>query len=158
MNIFVVWKKTFNLDSTVTPRYLWSTTINNQYFSRSLCMSKDSHGDYLIPLTSTAAIPYTFPLNITTIVNAEYRLVGSRHQIYVDNILQTNPMTRDWSGSTTSTFFGAKNGTPTNNGDRDDLSSLNGIIYEIIVINRSLTDTERRNIYNLLCVKWNITQ
>jgi hypothetical protein len=35
---------------------------------------------------------------------------------------------------------------------------LRGIIYEIIVINRSLTDTERRNIYNLLCVKWNITQ
>jgi len=155
MNIFVVWKKTFNLDSTFTARYLWSTTISPANFSRSLCMLGGSTDDYLLNLSSSSAITYTFPLNITTIVNAEYRLVGGRCQIFVDNILQAYFTTREWSGTTTSTFFGAIDGTPTNN---DSLSSLNGIIYEIIVINRSLTDTERRNIYNLLCVKWNITQ
>jgi hypothetical protein len=84
------------------------------------------------------------------IISSWYNSSGLNGAFYINNNILLNFSSLSVSG-TTNTFFGsidddtAYNTTP---------ATIDGIIYEIIIINRLLTPTERTNIYTTLNTKW----
>jgi len=151
MNIFVVWKK---MQTSTTNRWLWSEEYGTNpntgavYINRSLYISSDTSVTIGFGTNSLLTITYTFPLYATTVVNCEYNTVGTNGKFYINNLLLGSCINADFTTyAYTTTSYG---GSYTNNND----ASLNGIIYEIIIINRLLSDDERTNIYNSLNVKW----
>lgn len=153
MNIFIVWKKTAVIDgivkfiftmaggaNTYLPRRLYyaDNTMYGSYFAVGIGGSDDSFGIFKFPLNSTVIINFEFnsPGNIgTTYINGEYLGYFTNGQLVVDNTIQK-------------LIIGAW--------DIYGNNAVVSIIYEVIVINRQLTVTERRNIHNQLCSKWNI--
>lgn len=148
MNIFVVWKKTA---SSNTLKWLWSQ--DNGGYDRTLIINGNSslmvgRGD------GGAAFPsYSFPINTTVVVNCEYNSSGSTGNFFVNNTSITSFSSLPASG-TTNTFFGSIG--PDASYSSTGSATIDGIIYEIIIINRLLTSTERTNIYTTLNTKWMI--
>lgn len=146
MNIFVVWKKTL---SSSTLKWLWSQ--DNGGYDRTLIIVNDN-SLYVGTGDGAAASPsYSFPINTTVIVNCEYNSSGLGGNFYINNTSITGFTSLAASG-TTSTFFGSLNASATYT--TAGAASVDGIIYEIIIINRLITATERTNIYNLLNTRW----
>ena len=139
MNIFIVWKKT---QSSSGYKWLWSQ--DNGGYDRTLIINADSslmigRGD------GGAEFPnYSFPINQTVIVNCEYNSPGQTGYFFINNTSLTTFSNLTASGDTT-TEFGSNGGGST---------SIDGIIHEILIINRILPTTERTNIYNALLAKY----
>lgn len=149
MNIFVVWKKTA---SSSLLKWLWSQ--DNGGYDRTLIINGDTRL-YVGRGDGGAATPfYSFPINTTVVVNCEYNSSGLTGNFYVNNTSITSFSSLPASG-TTNTFFGSINTGTTYNGPTGS-ATVDGIIYEIIIINRLLTSTERTNIYTTLNTKWMI--
>ena len=144
MNIFVVWKKT---QTSTISRYLWSqhSGTASTGHNRSLFISGDTSVNVGSGNNTLLTITYTFPLYATTVVNCEYNSLGSNGNFYINNQLL---------GIFNNTAFTSTVPSTTSYGGSYSRGSINGIIYEIIIINRLLSDTERDNIYNSLNVKW----
>lgn len=149
MNIFVVWKKTA---SSSRLKWLWSQ--DNGGYDRTLIINGDTRL-YVGRGDGGATTPfYSFPINTTVVVNCEYNSSGLTGNFYVNNTSITSFSSLPASG-TTNTFFGSINTGTTYNGPTGS-ATVDGIIYEIIIINRLLTSTERTNIYTTLNTKWMI--
>ena len=148
MNIFVVWKKTA---SSNTLKWLWSQ--DNGGYDRTLIINGNSslmvgRGD------GSAEFPsYSFPINTIVVVNCEYNSSGLTGNFYVNNTSITSFSSLPASG-TTNTFFGSISADTSYSSAGS--GTIDGIIYEIIIINRLLTSTERTNIYTTLNTKWMI--
>jgi hypothetical protein len=147
INIFVVWKKTA---ASTTNRYLWSQFNGGTKYNRTFYIGGDTSVNVGYGNDSLLTITYTFPLYATTVVNCEYNSTGLIGKIYINNnLLGTFNNTDYLSYSPADITYGSQWNEPI---VAD--SSINGIIYEIIIINRLLSDTERDNIYNFLNVVW----
>ena len=148
INIFVVWKKTA---ASTTNRYLWSQFNGDNKYNRTFYIGGDTSVNVGYGNDSLLTITYTFPLYATTVVNCEYNSTGLIGKIYINNYLLGTFNNTDYlSYSPANITYGSSGYTLPPPPD----SSINGIIYEIIIINRLLSDTERDNIYNFLNVKW----
>jgi hypothetical protein len=139
MNIFAVCKITALPTTTLT---LWMDinadrrlVINS---SLSIIINVGIGPQYTIP-------NYTVPINTVIIINCEYDSVGQPGNFYINNELLLSFTSLSQSGAPSSSTYIGYNGSG---------NSFIGIIYEIIIINRLLTDTERRNTYNILKTKW----
>ena len=143
LNIIVVWKMT---QSPASFYYLWTDT----QLYRSLTIYSDNTIRFKNGFEGSTSIANTYPLNTTIIYNLEYNLVGLPGNFYINNISQvtftTLIATSPISSFGSATYFG---GYALSN-------SIIGEIYEIIIIDRLLTTTERTKIYNLLKAKWNV--
>jgi hypothetical protein len=146
MNIFVVWKKTAN---SSTLKWLWSQ--DNGGYDRTLIIIND-YALYVGRGDGAAEQPsYSFPINTTVVVNCEYNSSGLNGAFYINNNILVNFSSLGVSG-TAQTFFGSigADASYTSSGS----ATVDGIIYEIIIIDRLLTSTERTNIYTTLNTKW----
>lgn len=147
MNIFVVWKPN-SLHSNL--RWLWGQ--DNGGYDRTLIMYASSGTTHYVGRGDggTAYATYTFTANTTVIVNCEYNTSGQTGGFYINNSLNTSFSSLSPNG-TNNTVFGAMNATAS---QHSGASGITGDMYEIIIINRLLTSTERLNIYNYLDQKW----
>ena len=87
------------------------------------------------------------------VLNCEYNSSGLTGNFYVNNTSITSFSSLPASG-TTNTFFGSISADTSYSSAGS--GTIDGIIYEIIIINRLLTSTERTNIYTTLNTKWMI--
>lgn len=147
MNIFVIWKPN-SLHSNL--RWLWGQ--DNGGYDRTLIMYASSGTTHYVGRGDggTAYATYTFTANTTVIVNCEYNTSGQTGGFYINNSLNTSFSSLSPNG-TTNTVFGAMNASA---GQYSGASGITGDMYEIIIVNRLLTSTERTNIYNYLNQKW----
>ena len=155
MNIFIVWKKAVVVNNVVKflftmaggattykPRRLYyaDNTSSGSFFAVGIGgTTNDSYGYFKLPLGRRIIMNFEFnsPGNVgKTYINGEYLGYFTNGQLVVDNANQ-----QFYIG----TFINDYNTT-----------GFVHTIYEVIVINRLLTDSERRNIHNLLCSKWEI--
>jgi len=147
INIIVVW--THKVFPTGTESHiLW--TDSQSY--RSLSINSNNIINFTHGYGDSTNITNPFiNTNTTVIYNLEYNLVGQPGNFYINNIsrssfttlIAANPTLQ----GTSTTYFGNNNLS----------NSIKGDIFEIIVINRLLTDIERTNIYTLLKAKWNVS-
>jgi hypothetical protein len=147
MNIFVVWKPNA-LHTNL--RWLWGQ--DNGGYDRTLIMYAGNGTTHYVGRGDGGKqnATYTFTPNITVIVNCEYNASGQEGGFYINNSLNTSFTSLSPNG-TNNTVFGARNENAVQyNGN----SGITGDMYEIIIINRLLTTTERLNIYNYLDQKW----
>ena len=147
MNIFVVWKPNA-LHTNL--RWLWGQ--DNGGYDRTLIMYAGNGTTHYVGRGNGGVqnATYTFTANTTVIVNCEYNTSGQTGGFYINNSLNTSFSSLSPSG-TNNTVFGALNATA---GQHIGYSGITGDMYEIIIINRLLTTTERLNIYNYLDQKW----
>jgi hypothetical protein len=147
MNIFVVWKPNA-LHSNL--RWLWGQ--DNGGYDRTLIMYASSGTTHYVGRGDggVAYATYTFTANTTVIVNCEYNTSGQTGGFYINNSLNTSFSSLSPNG-TNNTVFGALNASA---GTYSGASGITGDMYEIIIIDRLLTSTERLNIYNYLNQKW----
>ena len=144
MNIFVVFKLEEDLYLSQTNRVVWTETYDN----RTLAVDRlERFIKVKVGIGTTINISsYIVPYIIPTIVNCEYNSPGLPGTVYINGILKLSFSSLAQSvASSSTTYFG---------NDSSFTNSLVGNIYEIIIINRLLTDVERRNIHNLLYTKW----
>ena len=141
MNLFIVWKPIVNYTSL---RWLWSQ--DNGGYDRTLILYASSGTQHYVGVGDggTAYSSFSFATNTTYIVNCEYNANGLTGGFYVNNSLDTSFTSLSPNGRTTMNF-----GNVSNNG-----SGINGDIYEIIIIDKLLTSTERTDLYNYLNDKW----
>jgi uncharacterized repeat protein (TIGR02543 family) len=144
MNIFVVFTLSEDFYLTQNNRVVWADTHDN----RTLAI--DRLGRFInvkVGIGPTITVPnYIVPHDISTIVNCEYNSQGLPGAVYINGVLKLSFSSLAQSvASSSTTYFGA---------DINITNSLVGYIREIIIINRLLTDVERRNIHNLLYTKW----
>ena len=94
---------------------------------------------------------FNFVPNNIYVINCEYNTNGATGGFYVNNELLTSFSSLSPNG-TTNTFFGAKDASAevASKGPR----GITGYIYEIIIIDRLITSSERTNIYDYLNYKW----
>jgi hypothetical protein len=147
MNIFVVWKPNA-LHSNL--RWLWGQ--DNGGYDRTLIMYAGSGTTHYVGRGDGGAqnASYTFTTNTTVIVNCEYNTSGQTGGFYINNSLNTSFSSLSPNG-TNNTVFGAMNASAS---QYSGASGITGDMYEIIIIDRLLTSTERLNIYNYLDQKW----
>ena len=147
MNIFVVWKPNA-LHSNL--RWLWGQ--DNGGYDRTLIMYAGSGTTHYVGRGDGGAqnASYTFTANTTVIVNCEYNTSGQTGGFYINNSLNTSFSSLSPNG-TNNTVFGAMNASAS---QYSGASGITGDMYEIIIIDRLLTSTERLNIYNYLDQKW----
>jgi hypothetical protein len=140
MNIFIVWKKT---QSSSSNKWLWSQ--DDSGFDRTLIIISDI-GLYIGRGDGNDVSPtkYIFPINSIVIVNCEYNSPGQTGYFFINNTNLVNFSNLAVAGSMT-TEFGSNGGGDT---------SIDGIIHEILIINRILQTTERTDIYNALLAKY----
>ena len=124
-------------------RYIWIQSSPSSRIVIGTGYSGTSQAQYLV-------FP-TFALNTTVIYNLEYNLEGQPANFYINNILKATFSTliaaRQDNKGAAKTYFGFH---------ADYGNNLNGIIYEIIIINRILKTNERTNTYNFLKTRWNV--
>jgi len=148
MNIFVVWKP-----NSIHTNFRWLWSQDNGGYDRTLILYKsDSGTKHFVGRGNggAASATYNFTENKTVIVNCEYNTPGQTGKFYINNSLNTSFSSLSPSG-TNNTFFGALNSSAS---QYIGASGITGDMYEIIIINRLLTSTERLNIYNHLEQKW----
>lgn len=148
MNIFIVWKP-----NALHSNFRWLWGQDNGGYDRTLIMYAGSGGTthYVGRGDGGAAnATYTFTANTTVIVNCEYNTSGQTGGFYINNSLNTSFSSLSPNG-TNYTVFGAKDATAS---QFNGASGITGDMYEIIIISRLLTSTERLNIYNYLDQKW----
>lgn len=112
--------------------------------------------------TSGINITYQFERGTIYIVNCEYNINNQNGKLYINNILikTFECGTPADSHSRWHTTFGCMmtDPEPWNPWSQYITKSIDGNIYEIIIINRPLTDYERNRIYNYLNNKWVVGQ
>jgi hypothetical protein len=96
--------------------------------------------------SSFLEVTHTLSTNNIVIYNVEYNLLNQPGKFFINNVNVStfNSLSKIQS---TSTFFGS---SYPGGGSR----SMVGNIYEIILINKILSDIERTNIYNSLRSSW----
>jgi hypothetical protein len=150
MNIFVVWKPSA---SHTNLRWLWSQSSQiNNVGGRTLILYTSSGTQHLVGNGySFIKSNFNFSENNVYVVNCEYNTNGLTGKFYVNNQLDKSFTSYTPYGAI-NTVFGAMN----NKADTyvNTPTGITGDIYEIIIINRLLTSTERTNIYNYLDSKW----
>ena len=141
INIFIAWKMT-----TAVP-------ANNNYYLisgftlyRSITMYPDNTIQITYGYGGSSRVTNPISLNTTSIYNLEYNSVNEPGKFFINDILKLSFTSLTAGGTSLPTYIGNYNYSGT----------IIGNIYEIIIINRLLTDTERTNIYNILKTKWNV--
>ncbi len=140
INIFMVFKMTATSSNDI---YMWvDSTLN---MTRAFIINPTSTITINYGSIISAVINFTFDINSIYIVNCEYDTAGSARNGYfwINNILKAT------FTCGTGTFFSTWFGSYSSAGNQ-----LTGAIYEIIIINKVLSVTERNNIYDFLIVKW----
>jgi hypothetical protein len=157
LNIFVVWKyKEFPTGSNI--HTLWNDyslfraiRIHSNNIIRVYC----GHPDETNPSETMYGILNNPFINTNTmlIYNVEYNFPGFPGKFFINNTNYMDFTSRytNNSGKLLSTAFGSSLKLT------EGYYSIKGDIFEIIVINRLLTDIERTNIYTLLKAKWNVS-
>ena len=166
INIFIVLKKTSITNNLV--KWIWTVSSEGSAPSTGTGFfqteAKYGIGLYYIDNTSANGFSYfvlnigdsfiyrfiyKLPYNSVVVLNCEYNSAGSFGKFSINGESVDFDSTPRIINQAIKLYIGAN----TINGNTN---SFTGNIYEFVVINGLLTDTERRNIYNLLYTKWNI--
>jgi len=156
LNIFVVWKhKVFPTGSDI--HTLWadiSLFRAIRIHSNNIIRVYIGHPNETNPSeTMYGILNNPFSINTMLIYNVEYNSPGFPGKFFINNTNYMDFTSRytNNSGKLLSTAFGSSLKLT------EGYNSIKGDIFEIIVINRLLTDIERTNIYTLLKAKWNVS-
>ena len=159
LNIFVVWKQ-YQLPSPSSFQQLWGNSDGKllraiMIYSGRIIRVYIGHSN-INDNTQTVygILNNPFTTNTNLIYNVEYNLPQQPGYVFINNTKYME-FPSMYSNRSSSTSFGyssyqsalAENGVDT---------SILGNIYEIIVIDKLLSDAERTNIYKLLKTKWGI--
>ena len=141
VNIFIVLK----ISSTPNGNYIWYSASTSPLTLRSYVLSNGWNSGIGVGYNDIKTINYPYPSS-AVIINCEYNSVGELGTFFINNDLKASFICTSPTRNTV-TYFGSLN---------TGVSAFDGIFYEIIVIDRLLSVTERKNIYTLLKAKWNI--
>lgn len=141
VNIFIVLR----ISSTPNGNYIWYSASTSPLTLRSYVLWNGWNSGIGVGDNDIKTINYPYPSS-AVIINCEYNSVGELGTFFINNDLKASFICTSPTRNTV-TYFGSLN---------TGVSAFNGIFYEIIVIDRLLSVTERKNIYTLLKAKWNI--